>query len=178
MDSDVVLPAPFGPSRPKNEPVGTSRSTPSTATTRSNRLTRSRIASATPSPLTTPDGTGITPTGSTPTASGLPTQRPSASGAWRRSIVVLTSAGTRRRVAREPTTITAKASGTVHAAGTLTRIAAHPDSGGPTIVTTTAPPAAPPPPLKPAIPPAAGRAPHHKPSTSNGAETECATADG
>src|SRR6266568_4459954 len=59
---------------------------------------------------------------------------PRASGACRRSIVVPTSAGTRRRLAREPSTMTANASGTVHAAGTLTRIAAQPDSGGPTMV--------------------------------------------
>ena len=32
IDSVVVLPAPLGPSRPKNEPAGTSRSTPATAT--------------------------------------------------------------------------------------------------------------------------------------------------
>ena len=42
MDSVVVLPAPFGPSRPKNEPAGTSRSTPATASLVSNRLTRPR----------------------------------------------------------------------------------------------------------------------------------------
>ncbi len=31
IDRVVVLPAPFGPTRPKNEPAGTSRSMPSTA---------------------------------------------------------------------------------------------------------------------------------------------------
>ncbi len=32
IDSNVVLPAPFGPTRPKTEPAGISRSTPSTPT--------------------------------------------------------------------------------------------------------------------------------------------------
>src|SRR5690625_3164644 len=36
----VVLPAPFGPSTPRIAPVGTSRSTPSSAVVRPNRLTR------------------------------------------------------------------------------------------------------------------------------------------
>ena len=31
IDSVVVLPAPFGPTSPKNEPCGTTRSTPATA---------------------------------------------------------------------------------------------------------------------------------------------------
>jgi len=34
----VVLPAPFGPTRPKKHPRGTSRSTPATATFWSNRF--------------------------------------------------------------------------------------------------------------------------------------------
>ena len=42
----VVFPAPFGPTRPKNDPVGTSRSMPSTATFSPNRFTRPVICSA------------------------------------------------------------------------------------------------------------------------------------
>ena len=46
MDSVVVLPAPLGPSSPKNDPVGTSRFTPATATLLSNRFTSPRSANA------------------------------------------------------------------------------------------------------------------------------------
>ena len=40
--SVVVLPAPFGPSRPKTDPAGTSRSSPSSARTAPNRFVRPR----------------------------------------------------------------------------------------------------------------------------------------
>src|SRR6478609_5534416 len=39
MRTSVVLPAPFGPSRPKTMPSGTSRSTPARAVVDPNRLT-------------------------------------------------------------------------------------------------------------------------------------------
>ena len=39
--TDVVLPAPFGPSSPSTVPVGTEKSTPSSATTEPNRFWRS-----------------------------------------------------------------------------------------------------------------------------------------
>src|SRR6476660_3344795 len=45
----VVLPAPLGPTRPKNDPRGTSRSTPLTATRSPNRLPSPRMAMAGPS---------------------------------------------------------------------------------------------------------------------------------
>ena len=60
--SVVVLPAPFGPSRPKTDPAGTSRSSPSTASTPPgppNRLVRPRqttAGGAAGSLLATPDG--------------------------------------------------------------------------------------------------------------------------
>ena len=57
MDRVVVLPAPLGPSRPKNEPAGTSRSTPATAIFASNRLVRPRSESASRS-ITRPTVTG------------------------------------------------------------------------------------------------------------------------
>jgi hypothetical protein len=38
IDSEVVLPAPFGPTRPKNDPGGTTRSTWSAAMVGPNRL--------------------------------------------------------------------------------------------------------------------------------------------
>ena len=46
MRSVVVLPAPFGPTMPKNEPGATSRSTWSTATLGPNVLRRPRAVSA------------------------------------------------------------------------------------------------------------------------------------
>ena len=64
--------------------------------------------------------------------------RRSASGACRRSIMAPTSGGARRRVASDTTTITANASGTVHAAGWATSVAGQPYSGGPSTVTSTA----------------------------------------
>ena len=60
------------------------------------------------------------------------------SGACRRSMVAPTSAGARRRVAIETTTITVNASGTVHAAGWAVSVAGQPVSGGPSTVTSTA----------------------------------------
>src|SRR6478735_7424662 len=45
----VVLPAPLGPTRPKNDPRGTSRSTPLTAMTSPKRLPSPRMAMAGPS---------------------------------------------------------------------------------------------------------------------------------
>src|SRR6266480_148462 len=47
----VVLPAPFGPSSPNTVPCGTSKSTPSRATTCPNRLARSSTTTA-PSAIT------------------------------------------------------------------------------------------------------------------------------
>jgi hypothetical protein len=44
----VVLPAPFGPSRPSTVPCGTTKLTPSTATLSSNFLTRSMASIAGP----------------------------------------------------------------------------------------------------------------------------------
>jgi hypothetical protein len=49
IDSDVVLPAPFGPTSPKNEPAGTSRSTWSTAMFEPNVLYSRDSRSAMPS---------------------------------------------------------------------------------------------------------------------------------
>ena len=46
MLSVVVLPAPFGPTRPKNEPTGMSRDSPLTAILRSKRLYRPRMETA------------------------------------------------------------------------------------------------------------------------------------
>ena len=62
----VVLPAPFGPSRPKTDPAGTSRSRASTATTPEvppNRFVRPRQATATPliAPRAPRPGTRIGP---------------------------------------------------------------------------------------------------------------------
>src|SRR6266540_517859 len=80
-------------------------------------------------------------------------------------MVVPTSAGTRRRVASDPSTITANANGTVHAAGTLIRILAQPSSGGPIIV------------MSPATAPTAVSPRHHSPSTSSGQKLDAATAN-
>src|SRR5579871_889155 len=46
MRSVVVLPAPLGPTRPKNEPRGTSSDSPATATFAPNRLARPRSTTA------------------------------------------------------------------------------------------------------------------------------------
>src|SRR2546421_3249435 len=92
-------------------------------------------------------------------------------------MVLPTSAGTRRRLASEPTTIAVNVSGTVHAAGTLTRIAAQPDSGGPTMVTSTAVTAAPPPATSPATAPGAVSPRHQSPRTSSGQKLDAATAN-
>src|SRR4249920_3630882 len=58
MRMSVVLPAPFGPRRPKTMPSGTSRSTPARAVVDPNRLTTPR----------------------TPTAGGRPRRHPLVSG--------------------------------------------------------------------------------------------------
>jgi hypothetical protein len=55
MDKLVVLPAPFGPTRPKNDPGGTTRVTSSTATLGPNCLRSPANSNAgTPSTATTP----------------------------------------------------------------------------------------------------------------------------
>src|SRR6266545_3153845 len=158
MDREVVLPAPLGPSSPKNEPAGTSRSTPLTASTPSKFFTSPRSASAGPPSITTVDGSapahqrrGVRVSrGVRVTGRG---RRGRAGGAW----------WYRRR--------------RVHAAGTLIRILAQPSSGGPIIVTSTAATAAPPPAMSPATAPTAVSPRHHSPSTSSGQKLDAATAN-
>ena len=53
IDSDVVLPAPFGPTSPASEPVATSRSTPATASFAPNFFRSPRTTIAAPSVLGT-----------------------------------------------------------------------------------------------------------------------------
>ena len=60
MRTAVVLPAPFGPSRPQTVPRGTANETPSRATFSPNRLTRPSTSIAS-FPLIRPSPVGATP---------------------------------------------------------------------------------------------------------------------
>ncbi len=61
MDNVVVLPAPFGPTRPKKLPGGTARFTPATAVLAPNRLHRPRAHTAGATGPADTTGTADTP---------------------------------------------------------------------------------------------------------------------
>src|SRR5690348_15593392 len=93
-------------------------------------------------------------------------------------MVALTLPGTRFRLARDTATITANASGTVHAAGWARSAATQPLPTGPAnTVSSTAPTAAPPPATMPATAPGAVSPRHQIPSTSIGQKLDAATAN-
>ena len=80
-------------------------------------------------------------------------------------------------VARDTTTITAKAIGTVHAAGWASSAPDQPPRSTPAIVADTASVARPPPASSPAIAPTSVRPRHQMPSTSSGQKDDAATAN-
>ena len=91
--SDVVLPAPFGPKKPKTSPRGTARDKPATATLRPNSRRNAAVSiaysgiycrvcaiSSSSSPLTAPATANVSPPAdhiSTPPGSLSPAARPS-----------------------------------------------------------------------------------------------------